>query len=137
MWRDSAPRIEFEKPRTTFFLEAKLSTLKIRSSPKIGEIMDGHEGGAGAVGAAAREQVDALSTVPGGKALGTVTRLVPPDRPAPFLPPPTQPTLYLKLSNVGKAKLATLKTANIQVKATVKLIDGETQLVVAKATLAR
>jgi len=34
----SAPRIEFETPRTTFFLKAKLSTLQIRSTPKIGEI---------------------------------------------------------------------------------------------------
>ncbi len=75
--------------------------------------------------------------VPGGKVLGTVISLAPPGRPAPFLPLPTQPTLYLKLSSAGKAKLATLKTANIQVKATVSLVDGETQIVAAKATFVR
>ncbi|MCP9486502.1 MAG: hypothetical protein MSC30_11620, partial [Gaiellaceae bacterium MAG52_C11] len=130
------PRIEFETPRTTFFLRAKLSTLKIRSNLKIGEIRSkgidlflicGKCTGASFVAA----------LVPGGKPVGTLTRLTPPNRSASSLPLPGTPPLSLKLSAAGKAKLATLKTANIQVRATVSLIDGETQVVTAKATFAR
>lgn len=132
---NSATRIEFETPHTTFFVKAKPSTLKIRSSGTIAQL--GSKGIDLFLTCGTNCSKASFVATVGGKALGTVTRLAPADHPAPFLPMPNQPALTLKLNKAAKAKLAKLKTANIKVTATVALQDGETHVVTAKAAFAR
>lgn len=134
---NSAVRVEFETPHTTFFVKARLSTVKIRSQLRISDIRSKGIDLFLTCGANCTSATFVAKLSPGGKVLGSLSRSAPADQPAPFLPLPSQPPLRLKLTAAAKTKLAKLKTASIKITATVKLADGETQAVTATAKFAR
>ncbi len=134
---NSAQRIEFETPRTTFLVKSRLSVVNLYDR-RIGDVIRGGFRYQLACGSNCYGGTLVATLLPGRKELGRVTISAPPPGPlAPFLPLPNQKPRPIRLTAAGKARLAALARASIGVTATVRLGDGETQVVTSKLTLTR